>query len=225
MPGGGTITVEISADRDGGRDDVVHPRDRPGRRDEPETQRRAVEPFFTTKTQGRGTGLGLAQVFGLMQQSGGSVDIDSAVGRGTTVTLRLPACHEAPAPRTPRRPRRSAERVKPLRLLLVDDDAAVRATISRLFEDDGHIVDSVGDGRIALTAIEHCRYDLVIVDFAMPVMDGAALIREGRKLRPEVKFLMVTGYSDSEAVTAACPDTPVLRKPFDGETLRRWWRS
>ena len=55
----------------------------------------------------------------------------------------------------------------------------------------------------------------------MPVMDGAALIREGRKLRPEVKFLMVTGYSNSDAVTTACPDTPVLRKPFEGETLRQ----
>ena len=68
--------------------------------------------------------------------------------------------------------------------MLVDDDAAVRATIGRQFEDDGHIVDSVGDGRIALTAIEHCDYDLVIVDFAMPVMDGADVIREARKLRP-----------------------------------------
>ena len=110
---------------------------------------------------------------------------------------------------------------KPLRLLLVDDDAAVRATIARLFEDGGHIVDSVGDGRIALTAIEHCRYDLVIVDFAMPVMDGAALIRAGRKLRPDAKFLMVTGYSNSDEVTTACPDTPVLRKPFDSDTLRQ----
>ena len=104
--------------------------------------------------------------------------------------------------------------------MLVDDDAAVRATIGRQFEDDGHVVDSVGDGRIALTAIEHCHYDLVIVDFAMPVMDGAAVIRAARKLRPDVKFLMVTGYSDSEAVAAACPDTAVLRKPFDNDALR-----
>ena len=146
MPAGGTIKVDISADRKGGRDDVLLRVTDQGEGMSPETQRRALEPFFTTKNQGRGTGLGLAQVFGLMQQSDGSVDIASAVGRGTTVTLRLPACHEAPAPRT--RPSDAvSERAKPLRLLLVDDDAAVRATISRVFEDDGHIVDSVGDAR------------------------------------------------------------------------------
>ena len=220
MPAGGIIGIDISADHDGGRDDVVIRVVDQGEGMDSVTRRRALEPFFTTKAQGRGTGLGLAQVFGLMQQSGGSVDIDSVVGQGTTVKLRLPACHELPAPRK-RRTEASIAQSKPLRLLLVDDDAAVRATIARLFEDEGHVVDSVGDGRIALTAIEHCRYDLVIVDFAMPLMDGAALIREGRKLRPEVKFLMVTGYSDSDAVTTACPDTPVLRKPFDGDTLRQ----
>ena len=219
MPEGGKVTVDIDADQSGERDDVIIRVTDTGAGMTPEIRTRAVEPFFTTKAQGRGTGLGLAQVFGVMQQSGGSVDIDSAVGRGTTVTLRLPKCDEVPAPR--QRPSEAGgNRSKPLRLLLVDDDAAVRATIGRQFEDDGHVVDSVGDGRIALTAIEHCRYDLVIVDFAMPGMDGAAVIREARKLRPDVKFLMVTGYSDSESVAAACPDTAVLRKPFDNETLR-----
>ena len=81
------------------------------------------------------------------------------------------------------------------------------------------VVDSVGDGRVALTAIKHADYDLVIVDFAMPVMDGAAVIRGARKLRPDVKFLMVTGYADSEAVAAACPDVAVIRKPFESEAL------
>lgn len=220
MPGGGTIRITVDGDRIGGRDHVVVRVIDQGEGMTGETKARAVEPFFTTKPQGRGTGLGLAQVFGLMQQSGGSVDINSIVGRGTTVTLRLPACDEVPAPRHGST-QEAGVKPRALRLLLVDDDAAVRATIARNFEDDGHVVDSVGDGRVALSAIEHCRYDLVIVDFAMPVMDGAAVIREGRKLRPEVKFLMVTGYSDSEAVTGACPDTPVIRKPFDSDALRQ----
>ena len=219
MPAGGTVKVVIDADRDGGRNDIVIRVADTGEGMSAETRARAVEPFFTTKTQGRGTGLGLAQVFGVMQQSGGSVEIDSMVGRGTTVTLRLPVCDEVPAPRH-RASDTVGKRPRPLRLLLVDDDAAVRATIARQFEDDSHIVDSVGDGRIALTAIEHCDYDLVIVDFAMPVMDGADVIREGRKLRPAVKFLMITGYADSDAVADACPDTPTLRKPFDNDTLR-----
>jgi signal transduction histidine kinase/CheY-like chemotaxis protein len=215
-PGGGTITIAVDSERD----QVVLRVTDQGEGMTSETRARAVEPFFTTTPQGRGTGLGLAQVFGLVQQSGVSVDIECAAGRGTTVTLRLPSCHDVPKPRhgTVVEPSKKA---RPLRLLLVDDDAAVRATIARNFEDDGHIVDSVGDGRVALKAIEHCRYDLVIVDFAMPLMDGAEVIREGRKLRPEIKFLMVTGYSDSEAVTGACPDTPVIRKPFESEALRQ----
>ena len=134
------------------------------------------------------------------------------------MTMRLPASDEVPAPRLGGRNGRPT--VEPLRLLLVDDDAAVRARSRRQFEDDGHVVNSVGDGRIALTAIEVCRYDLVIVDFAMPVMDGAAVIREGAQAAPGQKFLMVTGYSDSEAVAAACPDTPVMRKPFDNDAMR-----
>ena len=223
-PAGGTIRIEIRADRSGGRDDIVIRVIDHGEGMTAEIRRRALEPFFTTKGQGRGTGLGLAQVFGLMQQSGGTVDIASVAGEGTTVALRFPACREQPAPRH-RPPDASIAPAKRLRLLLIDDDAAVRATIARLLEDDGHVVDSVWDGRIALTAIEHCHYDLAIVDFAMPAMDGAAVIREGRKLRPELKFLMVTGYADSEAVIAACPDTPVLRKPFDGDTLLRLVRD
>jgi signal transduction histidine kinase/CheY-like chemotaxis protein len=214
MPGGGTIRIEAALERDVVVLRVIDE----GEGMSAETRQRALEPFFTTKSTGRGTGLGLAQVFGVMEQSGGSVDIDSRVGSGTTVTLRLPLCDEVPAPRQ-RLSSSVTKTAKSLRLLIVDDDPAVRAAIARLFED-GHVVDSVGDARIALTAIEHCDYDLAIVDFAMPVLDGAALIRAARKLRPAQKFLMVTGYSDSEAVTAACPDTPVIRKPFDIEALR-----
>jgi CheY-like chemotaxis protein len=216
MPGGGTIRVEARLDRGVV---VIRVIDQ-GEGMSAETRQRAFEPFFTTKATGRGTGLGLAQVFGVMEQSGGSIDIDSQVGSGTTITLRLPVCDEEPAPRQRLSESQLGAVVTPLRLLIVDDDAAVRGAIARTFEDDGHVVDSVGDARIALTAIEHCDYDLAIVDFAMPVMDGAELIRAARKLRPAQKFLMVTGYSDSEAVSGACPDTPVIRKPFEGDALR-----
>ncbi|MCY7339399.1 MAG: response regulator [Sphingomonas bacterium] len=217
-PGGGPIRIETAIEGPDDKQIVVIRVTDQGEGMSPETKRRAIEPFYTTKGQGRGSGLGLAQVFAVMQQSGGSVDIDSGVGRGTTVSMRLPACYEVAAPRA--RPSEvSGVELKPLRLLLVDDDAAVRTAIARLFEDDRHIVDSVGDGRIALSAIEHCHYDLVIVDFAMPVMDGAEVIRKARVLKPEQRFLMVTGFADSEAVAAACPDTPVLRKPFDSAAL------
>ena len=219
-PAGGTIRVESESRTVDGRDEVLLRVIDQGDGMSDEVKRRALEPFYSTKQPGNGTGLGLAQVFAVMQQSGGSVDIDSAVGEGTTITMRMPACDEPAAPRL-RSSEVASTEVKPLRLLLVDDDVAVRATIARLFEDDGHVVDSVGDARIALTAIEYVAYDLAIVDFAMPEMDGAELIAEARKLRPEQKFLMVTGYADSDAVAAACPDTPILHKPFDGNALRQ----
>ena len=219
-PAGGTIRIEAVSRTVGDKGEVLIRVIDQGEGMTDEVKRRAIEPFYSTKEPGKGTGLGLAQVFAVMQQSGGTVEIDSAVGEGTTITMCLPACDEPAAPRL-RSSEVGATEVKPLRLLLVDDDAAVRATIARLFEDDGHVVDSVGDARIAMTAIEHIVYDLAIVDFAMPEMDGAELIAEARKLRPDQKFLMVTGYADSEAVAAACPDTPILRKPFDGNALRQ----
>ena len=160
---------------------------------------------------------------------------DGAVGRIGRNRQRDRTRHDgdlAPArgaPKSPTPRSRASEvvdpRIKLVAPLLVDDDARSARRSRRQFEDDGHVVDLVGDGRIALTAIEHCRYDLAIVDFAMPVMDGAARDPRGRKLRPELKSLMITGYSDSEAVSSACPDTPVIRKPFDGETCAARWRS
>ena len=219
-PGGGTIRVVTETAREGAKDIVLIRVVDEGEGMSEEVRRRALEPFFTTKSQGRGSGLGLAQVFGLMEQSGGSVEIETKLGEGTTVTMRLPVCIDPAASRqreTMARKAEPPERV--LRLLLVDDDAAVRATLARQLEEHGHNVDSVGDGRIALTAIKYCHYDLVIVDFAMPAMDGAEVIAKARLIRPDQKFLMVTGYADSDAVTAACPDTPVMRKPFDPDLL------
>ena len=183
-----------------------------------ETQRRATEPFFTTKPAGSGTGLGLAQVFGMAEQTGGRVEIDSAPGAGTTVTLCLPRC----APSALRRlPARSLlpDPAAPLRLLVVDDDPAVRAAIVRPLEEAGHLVDAVSDGATALAAIGQRRFDLVLVDFAMPGMTGAELIAAAQAVRPDARFLIVSGYSDSAAIAEAAADTPLIRKPFDAAQL------
>ena len=221
-PAGGIIRVDAAVERKGDGECVaIRVSDR-GEGMSEEVRKRALEPFFTTKAGGRGTGLGLAQVFGVMQQSDGAIEIDSRPGEGTTIILRLPMTDERPAARSDGEAGHPLVGVplRQLHLLIVDDDPAVRASIGRVFEDDGHIVDSVGDARIALRAIEVCDYDLALVDFAMPVIDGAGLIRAARKLRPGLKFLMITGFSDSDAVAAACPDTPVVRKPFDNDALR-----
>ena len=183
-----------------------------------ETRRRAFEPFFTTKETGKGTGLGLAQVFGVVDQSGGTLEIDSSPGAGTTVIMRLPGCEEEVIPVAERR--REEAPVRALRLLVVDDDPAVRATIAGMLMEEGHEVEAVASGRAALAALAEHPIDLVLVDYLMPGMTGAELIAEAKKSRPETRFLLVTGFADTEAVAAMARGTPLLAKPFSPEKLR-----
>jgi len=222
-PTGSTITLTI-APVDG--DDATNPTDilfrmiDRGAGMDGETRRRALEPFFTTKPVGRGTGLGLAQVLGVVEQSGGTVGIESAPGEGTIVSIRLPGCAAPPAsaakPATPASP---AEETPPLRLLVVDDDPAVRATTARLLEAVGHSVDSVSHGTTALAAIAAEPFDLAIVDFAMPGMNGAELLQKARLVRPDLRSLVISGFSDTEALIASGVDAPILAKPFSSDQL------
>ncbi len=184
-----------------------------------ETKRRALEPFFTTKETGKGTGLGLAQVFGLVEQSGGTIEIESAPGAGTSVVMRLPACAEEAMPVTERAREQEPERA--LKLLVVDDDPAVRAAIAGMLMDDGHHVEAVASGRAALAALAEAPVDLVLVDYLMPGMTGAELIAEVLKDGPGPRFLMVTGFADTDAVAAKAPGTPMLAKPFTPDRLRK----
>jgi len=117
-------------------------------------------------------------------------------------------------PRLEQRPETRA-----LRLLVIDDDPAVRAAIVRPLEEEGHVVDSVSDGPTGLAALGERHFDLILVDFAMPGMDGAEFIRRARKVRGDARFLIVSGYSDSDAIAAAAPGTPMLAKPFDNDRL------
>ena len=218
-PEGGTIEIAISGE--GTPDDGIvriAVRDQGTGMDE-NTRRRAFEPFFTTKSHGSGTGLGLAQVFGMAEQSGGNVEIDSEAGAGTTVMITLRRCHPSERQAAIFRAPSDGKDQAPLRLLVVDDEPEVRLTIVRPLEEAGHVVDAVSDGPTALAAIEQRRFDLVVVDFAMPGMDGAELIRRARLIRRDVRFLMITGYSDSEATASASADTPILKKPFAGDAL------
>ncbi|WP_426266951.1 ATP-binding protein [Sphingomonas sp. LHG3443-2] len=221
-PDGGEITLKVARELEGGgstgfvRFDMI---DRGSGMDD-DTRRRALEPFFTTKPTGRGTGLGLAQVFGVVEQSGGSVEIDSAPGAGTTVTLRLPACAEDDAKAI--RPTAvdgdtAADRA--LRLLVVDDDPEVRATLAQMLSEAGHSVDAVANGHSALAAIATERFDLVVSDYLMPEMSGAELIREARQVRPDLPFLIVSGFADSDELVRTCPDTARIGKPLVAREL------
>ena len=217
-PSGSTITVTVTGTGEPATGEVAIAITDQGTGMDEATRARAIEPFFTTKAVGRGTGLGLAQAFGMAEQSGGRLEIASTPGAGTTVTIVLRRCEEADARVEIERTEQAGE-VRSLHLLVIDDDPAVRAAIVRPLEEQGHVVDAVSDGPTALAALGQRGFDLVLVDFAMPAMDGAEFIRRARDVREESRFLIVSGYSDSDAIAAAAPGTPVLAKPFDNDAL------
>ena len=186
---------------------------------------RATEPFFSTKATGKGTGLGLAQVYGIAHQSGGTLRIESAPGRGTTVHLLLPlaqgegkALADAPAAPVPSR----AGRIGPSRILVIDDDREVRTFLSDSLRGLAHHVIEAEDGEGGLRLLAEAAPDLMLVDYAMPGMNGAEVARAARRTHPDLPIVFVTGYADTAQLEAALgPKAPVLRKPFSLVDLER----
>lgn len=186
----------------------------------PEVRAKVFEPFFTTKEIGKGSGLGLSQVLGFAKQSGGGVRIDSKLGEGTTVYIFLP---RATAKVNPAR-----ESVEPTRadagsdgamILLVDDDSAVREVTSSILRDLGYDVVEAGSGAAALELLERrVDLDLMLIDFAMPGMNGAEVARLARTAKPRLPVLFVTGYADRAALVGV-NDTQIIGKPFLGDEL------
>jgi len=187
----------------------------------PDVLTRAFEPFFTTKAVGKGSGLGLSQVFGLAKQSGGGVSIDTEVARGTTIRVFLPR-----ASATPVSEEGDVEDLAPadgadLVVLVVDDDDAVREVTAGFLTDLGYHVIEAGSGGAALHMAEkHHRIDAMVLDFAMPGMNGADLARELRARRPSVPIVFATGYADAEALTDFGTDL-IVHKPFSQAELGR----
>jgi signal transduction histidine kinase len=179
---------------------------------EPEILARAFEPFFTTKEVGKGSGLGLAQVYGFARQSGGRVEIDSEPGRGTRVNLFLPRtakplAHAAP----PGRPAEGATR--DLRVLLVEDDPIVGNMVAAALEDVGYRVVRTAQATEALAVLSSGgRVDLLFSDIVMPgEMSGLDLANEARRRRPGLPVVLTTGYSEE---VARAEGVRVLRKPY-----------
>jgi CheY-like chemotaxis protein len=184
-----------------------------------EVRSRAIEPFFTTKPVGQGTGLGLSQVYGVVRESGGALTIESKPGRGTTVRLVLPKAEDSatlqaeqrdPAPTVPKALTREAPRI-----LVVDDDKLVRRFVTDGLRGLHYEVIDASDGEEALELLERMQFDLLLVDFAMPGMNGAQVARAAQQKQPGLKVLVVSGYADSAAVEAALGNARQLRKPFD----------
>jgi CheY-like chemotaxis protein len=180
---------------------------------------RAIEPFFTTKPVGQGTGLGLSQVYAVARESGGSLEIDSAVHQGTTVRLTLPlATAPIPPPVAAPAPQTAAEHpgvTGSASILVVDDDQLVRRFMRESLRSIGYEVHDAQDGAGALALMDSQRFDLLLADFAMPGMNGAELAKAAQSKQPGLPVLIVSGYADSAAVEAVLGMARQLRKPFD----------
>ncbi len=184
----------------------------------PDVVARATEPFYSTKPLGKGTGLGLAQVYGIAQQAGGTLRIGSEEGKGTSVCILLPAAGVPAAAeaeegiRSSPAPRGAAAGA---RVLVVDDDSDVRGFLAESLEGLGCTVVSAASASEGLQAISDWRPDLILMDYAMPGMNGADAARAAREMHPGLPIVFVTGYAESEQLEAALGgDVPVLRKPF-----------
>ncbi len=234
MPEGGRLTIEVQVVELDAAYAADHLRVRPGAYAllavsdtgvgmDAATKARAFEPFFTTKGD-KGTGLGLATVYGIVQQSGGSVGVYSEPGRGTTFKVYLPLVPsgaEAPSAQAPAGPPpRGSETV-----LVAEDEGPVRALIRAVLEAHGYTVLEAADGRQALAraALHAGPIHLLVTDLVMPGAGGREVAERLRELRPGVKVLYLSGYTDDAAVRHGVleAEADFLQKPFTREALAR----
>jgi len=222
MPEGGMLLFE-TANVSGGLPEEVANRDcvlvsvhDTGTGMSPEVMERAFEPFFTTKEIDRGTGLGLSMVFGVIRQSGGVVRLHSRLGSGTTVLIYLPRADCVALPVAENTASARVPESTDARILVVDDDAAVRSVTVDCLQELGYSVTEAESGGAALTLLERLKpCDLVVMDQVMPGLSGQDTVRLARRARPELKVLFLSGYASDGEVG----DDIWLQKPFNARTL------
>ena len=225
MPEGGTLSVRTSCAGAAGeaRQVRIEVADTGIGMDE-NTRRRCLEPFFTTKGE-RGTGLGLAMVYGMMERHGASIDIVTAPGQGTAVRLAFPACAEGEGEEAPD----TAHAVPPrLRILVVDDDPLVLKSLRDILEIDGHDVTSADGGQAGIDCFQaahasHAQFAVVITDLGMPHVDGRKVASAVRQCSPATPIIMLTGWGQRLAADSDYPEhvNCVLGKPPRLKELRR----
>lgn len=215
MDEGGTITVRTRESDGKVRLDVTDT----GCGMTPEEQTRCLEPFFTTKGE-RGTGLGLAVVYGIIQRHCGEIRIESEKGKGTTFSLLLP-----PTDIGASEVEDVADAVtgKSLHVLVVDDQEIICELISEYLRGDGHSVTGALDGKEAEARFAEASFDLVITDQSMPGQSGEVLARKLKSSRPDMPIILLTGFGDEMSATGQIPEgiDLVLGKPVSVSTLRR----
>lgn len=186
-----------------------------------ENMSRILEPFFTTKDVGQGTGLGLATVYGIVRQTGGYLHINSTVGIGTTFTIYLPRLSEAEAAEAAPAKKPEEEQTGDLtgtaRILLVEDEDAVRAFSTRALTNKGYQVLGADSGEAALSLIESediKTIDLMITDVMMPGMDGPTMAKKVREMNPDLKIIFISGYTEDRLKDHMGANIYFLPKPF-----------
>lgn len=226
MPGGGMVRIEVSLDdgtarrrfgAESGRFLLLAVADDGAGMDE-DTLRHAVEPFYSTKEIGKGTGLGLSMVHGLASQLGGGFHLSSEPGKGTRAELCLPVAEEGEAAERPARLDAVDHTLRPLSILLVDDEQLVRNATAEMLRDLGHSVHEESSAQAALSRLVGMQVDAVITDYKMPQMDGAEFAARVREQRPDMPVLLITGYAGTEE--PAYP-LPRVDKPFRRSDLAR----
>jgi PAS domain S-box-containing protein len=230
MPTGGTVTVAVEnkgnppgswADLPSGEYVLLSVTDTGTGIAEADLQK-VMEPFFTTKEQGKGSGLGLSMVYGFAKQSGGAFRLRSELGKGTTAELWLPRAPQSDAvPDLDAIEEARDGPTRKLRILLVDDHPEVRSTTAALLVDNGHAVTEAANGAEALDIVRRreCDFDVMVSDYAMPHLSGAEFLREARELCPAVPALIITGYAEAEAVRDRPDGVEILLKPFTPQKL------
>ena len=223
MPDGGAIAISV-ASYESKNDPLLRPGKYlglsvadTGTGMSPDVLKRAIEPFFSSKPLGKGTGLGLSMVHGLAVQLGGTLQLSSTVGKGTTATLVLPVANSAPevANRIPAAPKINRSAV----ILFVDDDPLIAMSTTEMLEDLGHHVIGANSGLHALDIIKsEQKIDLMMTDHVMPGMTGIELAAASRVVRPSLPILLATGYADLPE--GSQPDLPRLTKPYHQDQLR-----
>jgi CheY-like chemotaxis protein len=231
MPAGGTVTITsenraIGADNSVGLpagDYVVLAVSDTGTGISADDLGKVMEPFFTTKDMGKGSGLGLSMVYGFATQSNGAFRIESELGRGTNAELWLPrAPTQSAAPSEAEIEEPDSATAHTRRILLVDDHAEVRSTTAAMLTDLGHTVTEAANGNDALKALREgeCECDLLISDYAMPHLSGTEFLREARELCPDVPALIITGYAETDAISDRPVGVEILLKPFTAKALQ-----
>ncbi|MDB4996082.1 MAG: sensor protein, partial [Myxococcaceae bacterium] len=227
MPNGGTLTIrtfEAPPTSDGARRIAVSVIDT-GTGIDAQTQAHIFEPFFTTKPVGKGTGLGLATVYGIARQSQGHVEVTSTLGHGATFTMYLPRVEDSLA-ETPK-PVVRARSVATETVLLVEDEHALRRVAARILRKEGYyVLEAANAAEARELSTQHTgKIHLLLTDVVMPMTSGPALAAELLRARAAMRVLFVSGYADDRSASHIPPDAAFLEKPFTPDGLIRKLRE